>query len=178
MTWARDGADLQPHDDDYYTLRRYEDFRAAAGYVAEAFARVSAVRRVALFGSVALPPRLESGRRRRGDVHIAKDVDLAVWLDDAVDLDRLRRLSAQALNRLWQDEEIGVAHHQVDIFLLDATGKYLGRLCHFNQCPKHKPECRMEGCGNTPFLQQHDGFEFDTAKSLHPARIQILFERP
>ena len=60
MTWARDGADLQPHDDDYYTLRRYQDFRAAAGYVAEA-SRVSAVRRFALFGSVALPPRLESG---------------------------------------------------------------------------------------------------------------------
>jgi hypothetical protein len=34
--------------------------------------------------------------------------------------------------------EIGVAHHQVDIFLLDVTGTSLGRLCHFNQCPKHK----------------------------------------
>ena len=34
----------------------------------------------------------------------------------------------------------------------------------------------MEGCGKRPFLQQHDGFVFDTAKSLHPARIQILYE--
>ena len=39
----------------------------------------------------------------------------------------------------------GVAHHQVDGFLVDATtGNYLGRLCCFNQCPKHKPELRQE----------------------------------
>ncbi len=41
--------------------------------------------------------------------------------------------------------EIGVAHHQVDIFLLDVTGASLGRLCPFNQCPKHKLQCRAEG---------------------------------
>jgi hypothetical protein len=172
-----DGHQPQSNDDDRYTLRRYEDFHAAAGYVAEAFARVPPVRRVALFGSVASPPRIESGRWRRGHIHEPKDVDLAVWLDDVVDLDSLRKLSAEALNRLWHDKEIGVAHHQVDIFLLDAAGKYLGRLCHFNQCPKHKPQCRAEGCGNLPFLQQHEGFTFDRAASLDPARIEILYER-
>jgi hypothetical protein len=67
--------------------------------------------------------------------------------------------------------------HQVDIFLLDATGDYLGRLCHFNQCPKHKPQCRPDGCGKVPFLQQHDGFVFESGESLHPSRIQILYDR-
>ncbi len=119
-----EGHQPQLNEDDRYTLRRYEDFRAAAGCVAEAFARVQAVRRVALFGSVALSPTIESGHRRRGYLHEPKDVDLGVWLDDVVNLDSLRKLSAQALNRLWHDEEIGVAHHQIDIFLLDATGKY------------------------------------------------------
>jgi hypothetical protein len=173
-----EGHQPQLNEDDRYTLRRYEEFRAAAGCVAEAFARVQTVRRVALFGSVALSPTIESGHPRRGYLHEPKDVDLGVWLDDVVNLDSLRKLSAQALNRLWHDEQIGVAHHQIDIFLLDATGKYLGRLCHFNQCPKHKPECRAEGCGKVPFLRQHDGFDFDTAESLHPARIQVLYERP
>jgi len=168
---------VKSNDEDRYTRRRYEDFRAAAGYVAEAFARVPMVIRVALFGSVASPPRIESDRWRRGNLHEPKDVDLAVWIDDVVDLGSLRKLSAQALNRLWHDKEIGVAHHQVDIFLFEPTGKYLGRLCHFSRCPKHKPECRAEGCGAVPFLQQHDGVVFDPAESLHPARIQVLYER-
>jgi hypothetical protein len=164
-------------DDDRYTLRRYEDFRAAAGHVAEAFARVRTVRRVALIGSIASQSRIESGRRRRGYLHEPKDVDLAVWLDDVTDLDGLRKLSAQALNRLWHDKEVGVAHHQVDVFLLDATDRYLGRLCRFNRCPKDRPECRVNGCGNLPFLQQHEDFVFNSAKSLDPARIQVLYER-
>jgi predicted nucleotidyltransferase len=177
LTLSKAGVTRVLNDDDRYTLRRYKDFRAAPGYVAEAFARVPMVKRVVLFGSVASPPRPESGRRRRGYLHEPKDVDLAVWLDDVVDLDSLRRLSAQALNRLLHDKEVGVAHHQVDIFLLDATGKYIGRLCHFNQCPKHKPQCRALGCGKVPFLQQHDGFVFDSGESLHPSRTEILYDR-
>jgi hypothetical protein len=82
----------------------------------------------------------------------------------------------RALNRLWEEKEIGVAHHQVDIFLLDITGRYLGRLCSFNQCPKHKPECRADGCGKVPFLRQHDRFVLD-ADALRPARIDVLYDR-
>src|SRR5439155_27083952 len=134
-----DGDRMPPlKDNDYFTLKRYQDFRAAAEYVAEALAPQPAVRRIVLFGSVASAPRL-AGRRGRGQFHEPKDVDLAVWLDGATDIDRLRKLSAQALRRLWHEKQIGVAHHQVDIFLFDAMGKYVGRLCHFNQCPKHKP---------------------------------------
>jgi predicted nucleotidyltransferase len=137
---------------------------------------VPTVRRVVLFGSVASLPRIES-RGRRGRLHEPKDVDLAVWLDAGTDLDQLRKLTAHVLHRLWQEKEIGVAHHQVDIFLLDASGDYIGRLCHFNRCPKHKPECRVAGCGMVPFLQQHDGFVFDRREALHPDSVQLLFER-
>jgi hypothetical protein len=114
----------QVHEDDRFTLMRYQNFRTPAEHVAAAFTDVPAVKRVTLFGSVASSPRTESGRRRRGHIHEPKDVDLAMWLDGGADLDHLRKLSAQGLNRLWHDNEVGVAHHQVDIFLLDATGNY------------------------------------------------------
>jgi hypothetical protein len=163
-------------NEDYDTLKRYEAFREAAAYVSAAFEIVPAVRRVALIGSVAAAPRI-APRRKRGQLHDPKDVDLAVWLDDAVDFDGLRKLSAQALRRLWEEKGMGVAHHQVDTFLLDTKGVYLGRLCHFGQCPKHKPACQAFGCGKLPFLQQHDGFVFDAVRSLAPDQIRVLFER-
>ena len=74
-----------------------------------------------------------------------------------------------------EEKEVGVAHHQVDVFLLNAAGKYLGRLCRFNQCPKHKPECRANGCGKVPFLRQHD--EFVDQELLRPEHIQVLYDR-
>ena len=153
------------------------ELRAAAEYVSTALATVPAVRRVALFGSIAAAPRVEASGRWRGRVHAPKDVDLAVWLDAVPDLNQLRVVCGRAVHRLWQEKEAGVAHHQVDVFLLDASGKYLGRLCHFNQCPKHKPQCQAQGCGDVPFLQQHDGFMFDAAASLNPDCIHVLYER-
>ena len=164
-------------DDDYYTLKRYEAFQAAAEYIARAFAGQPSVRRVALFGSVASAPTVETRRRRSVHLHEPKDTDLAVWLDPVTGLNELRKLSAKALQRLWQEKELGVAHHQVDIFLFDATGTYIGRLCHFNECPKHKPECRVHRCGEVPFLQQHEDFTFHSAEALRPGRIHVLFER-
>jgi predicted nucleotidyltransferase len=177
MKLVSDGDQPTPiDDDDLYTLKRYEAFREAAAYVSAAFERVPAVRRVVLFGSVASSPAIET-RRRRGHFHEPKDVDLAVLLDGATDLNQLRKVSAQAVQRLWDEKEIGVAHHQVDIFLFDETETYIGRLCHFNQCPKHKLECNTPGCGLVPFLRQHDGFLFNAAQSLHPGRSRVLFER-
>jgi len=35
----------------------------------------------------------------------------------------------------------------------------------------------VNGCGKVPFLQQYDGFVFDSGESLHPGRIQILYDR-
>ena len=83
---------------------------------------------------------------------------------------------AGAANQRWEENEVGVAHHQVDVFLLDAASTYLGRLCCFNQCPKHKPDCHAVNCGKIPFLRQHDGFVLDR-DSLRLDRIQVLYNR-
>jgi hypothetical protein len=167
--------DRRQNEDDHFRRLRCAHFRAAAEYVALALADVPAVSRVALFGSVASRRRARTLSHVR--VHEPKDVDLAVWIDSATDLERLRVLRSRAVNQLWNDREIGVAHHQVDVFLIDVTtGTYLGRLCCFNQCPKHKPECRTENCGKLPFLQQHDDFVFDF-NALHPSQIEVLYDR-
>ena len=71
---------------------------------------------------------------------------------------------------------MGVAHHQVDVFLFEPrTDRYLGRLCHFGACPKEKPECRVAGCGAALFLRQHERFVFDP-RSLESGGI-VLFDR-
>ena len=170
-------------EEDRLLLRRQEDFRAGADYVAFAFARLPYVERVVLIGSVAQPLRREVPRfrkfRRAGVAlcHECKDIDLAVWVSDSSQLDSLRKASALAVNLLFAETEIGVAHHQVDVFLLEpGTDRYLGRLCHFGTCPKGKPECRVSGCGASRFLRQHDDFVFDP-RSLDPARSIALFDR-
>jgi hypothetical protein len=57
---------------------------------------------------------------------------------------------------------VGVAHHQVDVFLFEpGSDRYLGRLCTYAVCPKGKPECSTPGCGREPLLKQHDDFTFD-----------------
>jgi len=163
-------------------LRHREAFRRAADYVAAAFARLTFVQRVVLFGSVAQPPRKETPRQRRYRRagarlwHESKDVDLAVWVSEVSDLKALQRARGRALNDLLVDLEMGVAHHQVDVFLFEPrTDLYLGRLCHFGVCPKDKPECRVAGCGAALFLRQHDGFVFDP-RSLEHGRV-VLFDR-
>jgi len=168
---------------DRLLLQRQEGFRAGADYVAFAFARLSCVERVALIGSVAQPLHREVPRfrklRRAGVAlwHECKDLDLAVWVRDPSQLDSLRKALGLAVNLLFAETEIGVAHHQVDVFLLEpGTDRYLGRLCHFGTCPKGKPECRVPGCGASRFLRQHDDFVFDL-RSLDPARSIVLFDR-
>lgn len=157
----------QIEDEDRYRLRHREAFRRAADYVAAAFARLTFVQRIVLFGSVAQPPRR--------DTHESKDVDLAVWVSEVSDLKALQRARGGALNDLLADFDMGVAHHQVDVFLFESrTDRYLGRLCLFGVCPKDKPECRVAGCGAALFLRQHDGFVFD-ARSLEHG--MVLFDR-
>ncbi|MFQ5939941.1 MAG: hypothetical protein ACE5KL_07745, partial [Alphaproteobacteria bacterium] len=164
-------------------LRLRENYRLAADYVARALARVPDVRKVVLFGSVAVPLKKEIPRfrkfRRAGVAiwHECKDVDLAVWVTSCSTLRKLQNARSAALNALYRERGIGVAHHQVEIFLMEPdTNRYLGRLCIFGQCPKAKVECRVPGCGASPFLRQHEGFV------LHPSAFDadktvILFER-
>jgi len=163
--------------------RRREQFRIAAGYVADALSNIPAVRKVVLFGSVVRPLKKEVPRfrrfRRSGIAinHECKDVDLAVWVSDLNHLEAMQKARSQALNNLLAEKQIGVAHHQVDIFIMDSeTNRYLGCLCIFGSCPKGKNECQVPGCGKARFLRLHEDFKFDS-KGLNDETSVVLFER-
>ena len=166
-----------------FLLRHYREFREAADAVAAAWSGRPEVVRVALIGSVArMPykevPRFKVYRRARIEMwHECMDVDLALWLDDMGNLNGLRKEKDRVLRDRQRSGEGFVANHQVDVFVLDpATSRYLGRLCMFNQCPKGKRECLVEGCGSTPFLQLHQDFRW-RADSLAPDRSLTLYDR-
>lgn len=164
-------------------LQRREHFRIAAQRVAKALSSLRSVRKVVLFGSVVAPlakeiPRFREYRRAGITLwHECNDVDLAVWMDEVSDLRQLQRARSRALNDLLRDLNIGVAHHQVEIFIFKAgSDQYLGRLCCFSQCPKDKPECEVAGCGATLFLKQHEDFTF-RPEALAPDRTEDLYDR-
>lgn len=183
--WLNDGppGNKEIAEQNRFMLRRQEDFRIAPDRVANALWDVPAVRKVALFGSVAAPlekevPRFREFRRAGIAVwHECKDVDLAVWVDDLSSLKRLQRARSKALNDLLRDMDIGVAHHQVEMFILEpGTNRYLGTLCGFGHCPRGKPECAVAGCGATPFLRQNEGFTF-RSDALASERAVVLYDR-
>jgi len=167
---------------DRQMLDRQAQFRVAADAVTAALAEVPEVAAVALIGSVARPlwrevPRFQAFRHWGIPIwHECKDVDLAVWLDRLDRLRSVRRARSVALQQLFQDKQIGVAHHQVEIFLLQGEATYRGRLCSFSQCPKGRQECRVPGCGRDPFLQQHAGFTF-WPDALAADKIMLLYDR-
>ena len=154
--------------EDQAMLRRQKQFRLAADAVAAAVSSLSQVEKIVLFGSVANPlgrevPRFRKFRRAEIETwHECKDVDLAVWVSSLDHLKSLQKARSQAVDGLLADRGIGVAHHQIDVFLMEpGTDRYLGRLCIFGQCPKGKMDCLIEGCGAKPFLKLHNGFVFD-----------------
>ncbi|MEE8296627.1 MAG: hypothetical protein V3R26_02235 [Hyphomicrobium sp.] len=170
-------------DQNQAMLRLQENYRAAADYVARALAQIPEVLRVVLFGSVAVPLKKEVPRFRKSRKvgvavwHECKDVDLAVWVTDCNVLRTLQKARSTAVNDLYRKRGIGVAHHQVEIFLMEPeTNRYLGRLCIFSQCPKGKAECQVTGCGANPFLRQHEDFLF-LPHALATDKTVILFER-
>ncbi len=170
-------------EQDCQMLDRQARFRLAADAVTAAFAGVPEVEAVALIGSVARPlwrevPRFQPFRHWDVPVwHECKDVDLAVWLDRLDRLLALTRARGVALHELFKEKQIGVAHHQVEIFILQGEANaYRGRLCSFSQCPKGKRECLVPGCGQDLFLQQHAGFTF-WPDALAPDRILHLYDR-
>lgn len=157
-------------------------FRIAADCVAGELAQLPHVRRVVLIGSVASPLKMEVPRfsefRNAGIPvwHECMDVDLAVWVSDPTNLRSLQQARSTALKQLLADHNIGVAHHQVEIFVMEpGTDQYLGRLCTFSSCPKNKSECRVPGCGAFRFLQQHADFRFDV-QALSPERCICLYD--
>ncbi len=164
-------------------LRRQREFHKAAELVSQALGELPQVEKVVLFGSVAVAlskeiPRFGEFRRAGVAVwHECKDVDLAVWVTDLEDLKSLQRARSRALTGVWEDHQIGVAHHQVELFLMEpGSDRYLGRLCCFGQCPKGKSECLVPGCGQKRFLQQHQDFVFKP-ESLGSDKSTLLFTR-
>jgi hypothetical protein len=170
-------------EEDRQMLDRQAHFRLAADAVTAALAGFPEVEKVALIGSVARPlwrevPRFAPFRQQRIWIwHECKDVDLAVWLDDLGRLQALNRARGQAVQRLYAEKQVGVAHHQVEIFVMKAgSDDYLGRLCTFAQCPKGKRECLVPGCGRAPFLRQHAEFTL-WRDALDEDRIMRLYDR-
>jgi predicted nucleotidyltransferase len=92
----------------------------------------SGVLRIALLGSLAT------------DKPVPKDADVLVTIDAAIDLDPLARLGRR-LQGTAQTINLGA-----DIFLADAAGRYLGRICHYREC-RPRVACRALSCG----LRQH-----------------------
>ena len=163
------------------TQKRQEDFRRAAQYLARAFGQIAGVEKVVLFGSVAQSQQEERPRyrkyRRAGMpmLHEPRDIDLAVWVSDPGCLQAMQKARSRAVSRLFKEQAIGLAHHQVDVFVMEpGSNRYLGRLCTYSACPKGKPECRVPGCGHTALLQQHEDFEL-SATALAPDRSIRLF---
>jgi predicted nucleotidyltransferase len=164
-------------------LRQQSQFRLAAEAVAESLAELPQVERVVLFGSVAAPlwkevPRFWEFRQDGIEIwHECKDVDLAVWVSDVNDLKSLQRARTLGLARLLKEADIGVAHHQVDVFLIEpGSNRYLGRLCTFRECPAKRAKCLVPGCGQSSFLRQHLEFVF-RSDALAPERSVVLFNR-
>ncbi len=163
-------------------IRRWRELRVAAVYVAEALAQLPAVEQVVLFGSVAQPlqrevPRFRAYRRAGIKLfHECKDVDLAVWTGSVSDLRSWQRARVEGLSRLAKERRITFAHHQIEVFIMDArTGEHLGRLCNFRHCPAEKSECRASGCGREPLLRQVEGFDWQP-NALAVDRHVVLYD--
>ena len=119
-------------------LRRQEQCRIAAKHIAGRLSSIPEVQKVVLFGSVARSlgkevPRFHKFRRAGvANSHECQDIDMAVWVSDLSRSKAIQKARSEALNSLLVDEQIGVAHHQVDIFVMEPrTDRYLGRLCIF-----------------------------------------------
>jgi hypothetical protein len=164
-------------------LARQVGFRRAADSIAADLAKVREVRAIALFGSLARPlvrevPRFQPFKRHGIEIlHECGDIDLAIAIDRLDSLSALNRARGRAVIDLLKQSGIGVAHHQVDIFLFgEDWTDYLGRLCTFAQCPKGKVECLTPGCGRELFLKQHEGFVLEPG-ALAAERSVLLYER-
>ena len=90
------------------------------------------VLRIALLGSLAT------------DKPVPKDADVLVTIDPAIDLGPLARLGRR-LQGTAQTVNLGA-----DIFLADAEGRCMGRVCYYREC-RPRVACRALSCG----LRQH-----------------------
>ncbi len=111
-------------------LRRQKLFRWAAQLLAHNLAMVPEVQRVAAFGAVAQPLRLENApfhHYRRSGVqvlHQCRDVDLAISIPVDCMLQPLKKAVKNTISLLQETAYGGVAPQHLDLHLMDAdTGK-------------------------------------------------------
>lgn len=172
--------------EDTRMLRRQEDFRKAARKVTKHLAEMPVVRKVVLFGSVAMPLWKEVANysrarfRRRGIkvFHECRNIDMAVWVSSADQVEVMRKAAGRTVWELNEDDTyLSVAHHHFSVHLVDEkSGEYLGMVCHFNKCPKRKPECCVPGCGRDAFVRILPGFRLRPER-LNSHSSQVLFAR-
>lgn len=91
------------------------------------------VLRISLMGSLAT------------DKPIPKDADVLVTIDNTTDLTGLAR-AGRRLKGFAQTINLGA-----DIFLVDATGRYLGRICQYRECHP-RMACLAQHCGRRAHL--------------------------
>jgi len=91
------------------------------------------VRRISLLGSLATAKAMP------------KDIDLLVTLDSVSDLTELARAGRRLMGSA-QSINLGA-----DIFLADAAGHYLGRICHYRECHP-RVRCPAQHCGDKEHL--------------------------
>jgi hypothetical protein len=167
-----------------YLLKQQRDFRRAADVVADAWMKFAEVEAMVVIGSVARRlwkeiPRFREFRKARIEVwHECGDLDLALWVSSQRRLGALRRAAGLALRDAFEaGKGVSVASSQLDIFLIEpGTDRYLGRLCHFNQCPKGKRACEVPGCGAIAFNRHFPDFT-PNADLLAGAESAMLYRR-
>ena len=168
--------------DDKNALKRHQSFIAFALTLAERLTEHTEVERIALFGSLARPPVLEphpySKRLRERGVHIfhsPKDIDLAIWLSSVDNLGAIRKMMTKTVSEM-SEQTLGLCDGSVELFVLDhQSGHYLGRVCHFNRCPKYE-NCPNQGCGTPKYLKIMKDFAFHP-EAVSRVNSEILFER-
>jgi hypothetical protein len=93
------------------------------------------IRRAAMIGSLTTPKPNP------------KDADLLVWVDDALDLQRLATAGRQLKGRAQ------TRNHGADVFLVGPNNQYLGRICRFRDCrPGIRVSCPALHCGRRRHL--------------------------
>jgi hypothetical protein len=110
--------------------------------------------------------------------HECANIDLAVWVTSPAIANQIRKTCSQVVNELNSKEiYLAIAHHTFSMHLIEqSSNHYLGVVCHFNQCPKHKQECSVPGCGANAFVQILPWFKLKPER-LNQFNSQILFQR-
>jgi hypothetical protein len=171
-------------EEDQRHLKRHENFRKAAYQLAKRLSVMPQVEKVVLFGSVALPlwkevPGSYRFRTRRIKIyHHCNNIDIAVWNTSPDVAPAIRQAHVITVKELLaSDIHLSIAQHSFCTHLIDqATSSYHGMVCHYNQCPKHKPACEVKGCGTDKFVQILPWFRLKPER-LNSHNSQVMFAR-